>query len=168
MRIRAGMYLQKIIFSLNPELSIISYPIASGLVSIWNGENKMREIYGGDWNDLGEERIRRYPSKVGELRTIYVKTNTWKGLSSGSKHWYVEVKEKDNMWWDEKENAWREIYDDSEKGGYSLQASVMTEQEAIDLATHFIKTIHPDDYKNQDIVWDSDMRPIWATRKFNG
>ena len=38
----------------------------------------MREIYGGDWNDLGEERIRRHPSKVGELRTIYVKINTWR------------------------------------------------------------------------------------------
>ena len=44
MRIRAGMYLQTIIFSLNPEPSIILYPIVNEQVSSWNGVNKMAEI----------------------------------------------------------------------------------------------------------------------------
>jgi hypothetical protein len=111
-------------------------------------------ILGGKWADLGDCRERRWPSKIGEKRPISVTISSWIGTSPGARHYYVEVKEENNMWWDPNENCWRELWDDQEKKGYILEkASVMTEEEAIKLAIFFIKLIHPTDYKDQEIHW---------------
>jgi len=125
-------------------------------------ERGNRTIYTHDWNYIGDERIPRYPSKIGEKRPIHVDINSWIG-SIGAKHWYVTVKEKNNMWWSERENAWVEISCDSEKEGYSLdKASVMTVEEAVELAIAFLKIIHPTDYKEQELTWDGEGRPEWV------
>ena len=120
-------------------------------------------IYGGNWKDLGETRINRWPGIIGEKRPIKVDINSWIGTSLGARHWYVTVKENDNMWWDEHRDMWRELWDDSEKGGYELdKASVYTEDEAIQLAIFFIKLIHPKNYKKQIIYWNGPGKPSWC------
>ncbi len=84
------------------------------------------------------------------------------GLSPTAKHYYVTVSEQENCWWDESENAWRELDDDAEKSGYELnKGNVMTLKEAVELAVFFIKLIHPKDYKEQEINWDGNGKPKW-------
>jgi len=101
-----------------------------------------------DWNILKGERIPRFPSKIGEKRKVIVDYSSWKGLSVGAKHNYVKVMEENNQWWCEDENAWVEIYTDSEKSGYSLKAEVMTEKEAKEVAKFFVQLIGGKGMKN--------------------
>ena len=101
----------------------------------------MKIIGTSNWEILQGERIRRWPSQIGEKRTIRAKIETWKGISIGASHWYVKIEEEENMWWCEPENAWVNIYTDTEKGGYKLEASVYTKKEAIKLAETFLKMV---------------------------
>ncbi len=122
----------------------------------------MKTVYAHDWNILGKDRIRRWPSKIGEKRPIQVEIFTWSGISVGAKHFYVNVKEEDNMWWSELENAWVELSCDSEKGGYNLHADVLDNKEAIKLALYFINLIAGKTRKNHEIHWSGPGRPEWA------
>lgn len=116
-------------------------------------------IYAHDWEILGEDRIPRWPSKIGEKRGIKVEINSWVGISVGAKHYNVTVEEQDNMWWSEKENSWVELSCDSERGGYSLRASLLTKEEAIKVAKFFVKLIAGKELKNHIVSWDSDTCP---------
>jgi len=120
------------------------------------------EMSAHDWNVLGkEERIRRWPSKIGEKRPLRVEITSWVGISIGAKHTYVKVKEANNGWWCEDENCWVELSCDSEKGGYSLEASVNNEDEAVALAKHFVELVAGKKRKNHDIRWEGLGRPRW-------
>ena len=101
----------------------------------------MKYISTRDWDILQGERIRRWPGSWGGARKIRVDINSWKGLSLGAKHWNVTVTEEDNQWWCEPENAWVEIYRDSEKSGYSLTAAVFTPEEAAKVTKQFVAII---------------------------
>ncbi len=129
-----------------------------------------REIYSDNWELLNGERIARWPSKTGkDPRKISVTINSWIGLSPGAKHYYVKVVEKDNMWWCEEKNAWVNVTIDSECGGYKLEASIITEEQAIKLAKYFIKIIMgrlPKSWCNKAdshyVIWSGEGRPKWA------
>lgn len=123
----------------------------------------MREMTAVDWHILkDEQRIRRWPSAIGEKREIRVTITTWKGVSIGAKHWTVHVEEQDNAWWCEDENAWVTIQCDSERRGYSLRAEVLSKQEAVKLATDFVTMIAGARRLKHDVVWMGDGRPKWA------
>lgn len=98
--------------------------------------------YTNNWDMLkGEERIRRWPSKIGDKRGLTVEISSWCGISIGAKHIYLKIKEEDNMWWCEKENCWVRVSCDSEKGGYSLEADLLTNDEAVKLAKFVVDMI---------------------------
>lgn len=88
-----------------------------------------RHIYTGDWEILGGDRIRRWPSTDDE-RTIKVTQRSWVGLSPGAKHIDVRVEEEDNQFWSESENAWVTIYGDTGARGYRFEGDVMSREEA--------------------------------------
>ena len=54
-------------------------------------------IYGGKWEELGDERIQRWPSKIGDKRPLKIKLSSWVGVSIGAKHVYLEIEEEDNQ-----------------------------------------------------------------------
>jgi hypothetical protein len=116
-------------------------------------------IYAHDWEILGDERIPRWPSKTNEKRKLKVSINSWVGISIGAKHYNVKVEEQNNMWWCEDKNSWVELSCDSEKGGYELEAKLLTEAEAIKVAKFFIKLVAGKDCKNHEVVWDDDSCP---------
>jgi hypothetical protein len=122
----------------------------------------VKEISTSDWGILRGERIPRWPSKIGEKRTIRVEINSWVGISIGAKHVNVKVEEAENMWWCEEENAWVRIYEDAENGGYELRAKVMTDEEAVKTAIAFVKTIAGPGRKNHTVFWDGPGKPRWA------
>lgn len=122
----------------------------------------MSEMYAHEWEILKGERIPRWPSKIGELRPINVDITSWLGISPGASHYYVEVREKFNMWWCEDENCWVELSCDSGNKGYSMKADVFTLSEAVNMAINFIKLIHGKDYKKQHVVWSGPGRPRWT------
>jgi len=122
----------------------------------------MKEIRTHDWGILKKERIRRWPSKIGEKRNLRVEITSWVGISIGAKHIYVKVEEQDNSWWCEDENAWVELSCDAEKGGYSLTASVTSEDEAITLAKYFVELVAGKRRQNHNVIWSGLGRPRWA------
>ena len=61
------------------------------------------------------------------------------GGSSQTVHVYDDIEEEDNQWWDEKENAWRRIWDDTEASGFSLEASVYDDKQAVKIARNFLR-----------------------------
>ena len=97
-------------------------------------------IYAHDWEILRGERIKRWPSED-DVRTLTVSIDSWKGVSIEAKHFNVKVEEEKNQWWCEYENAWVELSCDSGAKGYSLRASVMTKEEAIKIAKHFVRLV---------------------------
>lgn len=111
----------------------------------------MAGIFAHDWNILGKDRIRRWPSKIGEKRAVRVTIDTWIGISFGAHHWYVEVIEEDNEWWSEEENAWVHLSCDSERGGINLKAAVDSQDKAVELARWFVKTMFC--AESSDIRW---------------
>lgn len=122
----------------------------------------MREIFTHDWNILKGERIPRWPSKIGEKRPLRVEITSWKGISSGARHHYCHVQEQDNQWWCEDENAWISLSCDTGNKGYSMNADVMTESEAVALAKLFVKLVAGDGLKNHEVCWSGPGRPKWA------
>lgn len=116
-------------------------------------------IYACEWDDVDDERIRRWPSQIGEKRPISVKINSWVGISIGAKHVYAEVKEDDQAYWSESKAAWVYVSRDSEKSGYSMRAEVMTEKEAIAIAKTFVDLIAGKDLRNHEVQWDGPGKP---------
>ena len=113
-----------------------------------------RSIHGGKWEDLGDERISRWTdSHWNGPRRVSVKIETWVGVSIGAKHTYARIEEEDNQWWDEKENAWRRIWDDTEASGFSLEASVYDDKQAVKIARNFLRLMVGD---NKDGKWKID------------
>lgn len=112
---------------------------------------------------LGDDRIRRFPSTIGEKREIRVEITTWKGISLGAKHYDVSVVEQENSWWSESENAWVHINEDSEKRGFHLNAGVLTEEQAVKVAKMFVGLIAGPKRKRHDVIWSGPGRPSWAT-----
>lgn len=96
-------------------------------------------LYAHDWEILGGDRIRRWPGP--DERTITVQVNSWVGISPGAKHYKAIVTEQNNQWWCEQENCWAELSCDTEKGGYSMRAECMTEDEANQMARLFVEMI---------------------------
>lgn len=122
-----------------------------------------RNLYAHEWEVIGgPERIARFPSKIGEKRNIRVEITSWIGLSIGAKHHSVNVEEQRNSWWSESENAWVELSCDSQNRGYSMRAEVLTEEEAIKLAKHFIKIIAGSKRLLHTVCWTGKGRPTWA------
>ena len=116
-------------------------------------------MYAHDWNVLKGERIRRWPSKIGDKRGINVDISSWVGISIGAKHVNVEVAEEHNQWWSEEDNAWVDLSCDAERNGYSLKASVYTNKEAIKVAKFFIRLIVGEHKENYEIRWDGPGKP---------
>ncbi|MFA5166833.1 MAG: hypothetical protein WC449_06110 [Candidatus Paceibacterota bacterium] len=108
-------------------------------------------IYAHDWNILNGERIPRWPSKIGDLRSLVVTITSWIGVSIGAKHVSVRVEEEKNQWWSEEQNDWVILSCDHGNRGYELRAEVYSNEEAKKVAKYFIKIIN----KNNDhrIVW---------------
>jgi hypothetical protein len=103
------------------------------------------KIYAHDWSILGEDRIPRWPSKIGEKRPITVRISTWIGTSAiGARHYNVSVEEEVNQWWCEKENAWVELSCDPSKSGVSMSASVLSRSDAEKLAKFFVDLVIKD------------------------
>lgn len=101
----------------------------------------MKHISTDDWGILGDDRIRRWPGTWGGKRSIRVDWHSWVGVSPGARHIDVDVKEEDNQWWCEVENAWVTIYRDSAATGYDLRAKVYTESEAKEVSEFFVELI---------------------------
>ena len=101
----------------------------------------MKVLSTGNWEVLKGERIRRWPSSFGGKRNINVEMHSWVDVSPGASHIEVSVYEEKNQWWCEDQNCWVSIYSDSTASGYSLRASVYTDEEAESLARSFIKII---------------------------
>ncbi len=116
------------------------------------------------WDDLRtDERIPRWPSKVGEKRPVSVKINSWVGISIGAKHTYLEIEENKQEYWSEKENCWVEVLCDSEAKGFSLKAEVYTEEEAILIANEFLKLMFHK--KTHVLNWDGPGKPKIRRKK---
>lgn len=99
----------------------------------------------GDWDILGDDRIRRWPNED-DPRRIKVDIHSWVGASPDAKHVDVRVSEEENTWWSESEQSWCTIYSDSSARGYELEAKVMTRKEAEEFAHYaveFIKKANP-------------------------
>lgn len=122
----------------------------------------MTEIIAHDWKILGDDRIRRWPSKIGEKRGLKIDIRSWVGLSIGAKHVDVKISEQKNMWWSEEQNAWVELTCDSENTGYEIDAKVLNEDEAIKITKFFVNLIAGEDSKNHDIklgsIIDEELR----------
>lgn len=141
-----------------PEI-YLALPLGAG--ASLKGTNSMT-IFAHDWNILKGERIPRWPSKCGEKRPLRVEINSWIGICPGAKHYYAKVREEDNQWWSEDENAWVQLSCDSARGGYSLEADVMTEEEAIELAKYFVLLVAGKRREHHEIIWSGPGRPRWA------
>ena len=122
----------------------------------------MKEISTDNWEILGADRIRRWPSQIGEKRPLKVNIDSWVGLSLGAKHVNVRVEEAENMWWSELENAWVRIYTDTESTGYEMKAKLLHESEAIKMAKAFILLVAGKDRANHIVRWNGPGRPKWA------
>jgi len=112
----------------------------------------MRQISTNDWGILKGKRIPRWPGKIDDKRGIKIEISSWVGTSIGARHTYVKVSEEDNMWWCEHEKAWVKIYTDTQSSGYSLEANVFTEQEALKIAKYFIELIAGKECKNHYLL----------------
>ena len=123
------------------------------------------EIYAHDWDIIGKDRIRRWPSKIGEKRSLSVTITSWVGISIGAKHTYVHVEEQKNQWWSEKENAWVELSCDSKKGGYNLRADCMNLKEAVKTALFFVKLIDPE-HNTHEVHWHGEGEPKWISKQW--
>jgi hypothetical protein len=118
-------------------------------------------ILAHDWEILKGERIPRWPSKIGEKRTLRAEITSWVGTYAiGARHFYARAEEQNNQWWCEDENGWVELSCDTEKSGLSLQADLMTEKEAIDVLLAFIEITGT--RKTHRIVWTGPGRPKWG------
>lgn len=117
-----------------------------------------------DWGVLGNDRIPRWPSKIGEKRKIRVDISSWIGTSPGAKHTYASVVEENNQWWSESENTWVEIYSDSSKSGYSAKGDLMTEVEAVAFALFCVELIAGKKRLHHKVLWSGPSRPKWAER----
>jgi hypothetical protein len=115
----------------------------------------MTEIYAHDWNILGDDRIQRWPSKIGEKRKLRIDIRSWVGLSIGAKHIDVQISEQKNMWWSEQENAWVELSCDCSNIGYELNAKVLNEDDGIKIAKAFVSIVAGEDSKNHDVIMGS-------------
>ena len=125
----------------------------------------MTAIYAHDWKILGDDRIPRWPSKIGEKRPIRVEINSYTTIGAiGAKHWYVNVEEHKNQWWSEERNAWVELSCDSGNKGYHLRASVLTIDEAIEVAKMFVVLIAGQRRRKHYVEWSGPGRPRWAER----
>jgi len=115
-----------------------------------------RVIFGGDWEDLGEERISRWTDKHWHgPRRVSVKIESWVGISIGARHTYIRVEEEENQWWCEKNNCWQRIWQDSENGGFKLEASVYDDKQAIKVAKNFLRLMVGN---NRDGKWQVDWQ----------
>lgn len=111
----------------------------------------MREIFAHDWNILGDDRIRRWPSKIGEKRGLTIDIRTWAGLSIGAKHIDIQISEQKNMWWCEDKNAWVELTCDAENTGYEFDAKVLSVDEAIRMAVFIVELIAGKESKSHEV-----------------
>lgn len=98
-------------------------------------------IFTGDWEILKGERIRRWPSQIGEVRPIKIDINSWVGISIGAKHVMLKIEEEDNAYWCEDKNCWVHIYSDTTARGISMEANVYTDKQAEELAIFFLKNV---------------------------
>ena len=95
-----------------------------------------------DWSILGDDRIRRWPSKnKKDKRALIVEITSWIGTSPGAKHYYLKIDEEKNQWWSSSKNDWVEIYNDTSANGYHLHADMMSEDECIKLAKSYIDLV---------------------------
>ncbi len=120
------------------------------------------EILAHDWEILGDEdRIRRWPSQIGEKRGLKVRLYTWVGTCAiGATHFSVSIEEQNNMWWCEERNAWVELTCDLERSGISLSASLSKQEDAIKVALKFIEITGVKE--THEISWDGPGQPKWA------
>jgi hypothetical protein len=123
-------------------------------------------IFAHDWEILKGERIPRWPSQIGEKRRLKITIDTWVGtMAIGAKHFYARIEEEKNMWWCEGENAWVDLSCDTESSGISMEANVMTEEEAIAMALAFIEVTKARG-KNR-VTWDGPGKPQWVQDEEN-
>ena len=126
----------------------------------------MKEILRHDWGVLGSDRISRFPSKVGDKRRISVSIYNWAGFSLGAKHFSVRIKEQNNQWWCESENAWVEISCDTTNRGYSMNADVLSKKEVIKITMDFISMIAGKKRINHVVEWSGLFKPDWVEEQF--
>jgi hypothetical protein len=102
----------------------------------------------GDESLVGDRRIRKFPSKVGARRGVRVEIHSWVGVSAGASHYCVRIKADPNLLWSEKEGAWIQLYvDTGADDTFSLdEAKVLTERDAVKVATAFLKTVMTPEY----------------------
>ena len=127
-------------------------------------QNARQYIMAHDWEILKGERIPRWPSQIGEKRRLKVTIDTWVGTTAiGAKHFYARIEEERNMWWCESENSWVELSCDSENTGISMDAHVMSEEEAIAMALAFIDVVKA--RGRNRITWDGSGKPEWVQKQ---
>lgn len=113
----------------------------------------------------GEERIPRYPSKIGEKRPVRVTITTWIGTSAlGASHYSVHVRDDENSWWCESENAWIRGYGTGLHDHLSLSATTYSDSAAIELAKVYVEKNF--DLKTHEIVWDGPGCPDYCRNVF--
>ena len=120
-------------------------------------------IYAHTWEDLGEQRIRRWINdlekseqvnlQINDPRPVRVEILSWKDQCVGAKHYTLNIKEEDNQWWSEKENAWMDITIDSRKRGFSLSADCYSREEAIELAKFTVDLIFGKENTDKRKMW---------------
>ncbi len=124
----------------------------------------MGSLYAHDWKLLGDDRIPRWPSKIGEKRKIRVDISSWVGTSVGAKHVYAKIEEEPNQWWSESENTWVELSCDAGRTGYTMRGDVMTEKEAVAFSLFCIEMIAGKRRTHHKVMWTGPGRPKWAER----
>lgn len=112
-------------------------------------------IYAHDWEILGDDRIRRWPSKIGEKRGLTIRISSWVGTAAiGAKHYNLRIEEAENMWWSEKENDWVRLSCDTHSGGYTMDAAMLKPVECIKLARAWLDIVCGKGAPNHDINLD--------------
>jgi len=122
-------------------------------------------IIGGNLSDYTLDSARRWPSKTGEKRSMHVSIESWVGSAPGASHYRVIVNEEKNAIWDEHDGAWRECWDELDKGD-QFSATVTNRAEAERIAKTFVKwASHGEPGRD---VWGGGCFPVEGITTTNG
>lgn len=87
--------------------------------------------FGGHLSDIPKPHIRMFPNTVGRKRRVNFAVDSWVGMGQGAKHFYVKMRQEDNLIWDESDGIWTQAWDDEEADGSTKEWTELSIEMAI-------------------------------------
>ncbi len=100
---------------------------------------------------------RMFPDPDGRKRRVDISIGSWEGICPGASHNTVRVTEQNNAVWSPEFDGWVQEYGDASLQGISMRATVMTEEQAAEVAKAYIRIAFGEDLPNHWISDDSGL-----------